>query len=130
MGIAGQGATNRTELHGLNFYRELNRMSSFQSIAPEELQNRMHEVLLVDVRGPAETDRGIIKGAKLVPLHLVPLSVDQFKADQDIVIYCHSGARSAQACQFLAAQGVGRLFNLEGGVMYWAGSGLPLVAPE
>lgn len=105
-------------------------MPSFQNIAPEALQGRLHEVVLVDVRGPAETARGIIKGAKLVPLHLVPLSVDQFKGDQDIVVYCHSGARSAQACQFLAAQGLERLFNLEGGVMYWAGSGLPLVAPE
>jgi rhodanese-related sulfurtransferase len=105
-------------------------MSSFQNMGPDELKDRLHEVLLVDVRGPSETSRGIIKGAKLVPLHLVPLSIDQFKSDKDIVIYCHSGARSAQACHFLAGQGLTGLYNLEGGVMYWAGSGLPLVAPE
>jgi Rhodanese-related sulfurtransferase len=105
-------------------------MSSFQNIAPEELQNRLDDVLLVDVRGPSETVRGVIKGAKLIPLHLVPMNVDQFKTGKDVVIYCHSGARSAQACHFLAGQGVTGLYNLDGGVMYWAGSGLPLVAPE
>ena len=105
-------------------------MSSFENIAPEELQGRLNEVLLIDVRGPSETARGIIRGAKLIPLHLVPMNVDQFKSDKDVVIYCHSGARSAQACHFLAGQGLTGLHNLEGGVMYWAGSGLPLVAPE
>jgi rhodanese-related sulfurtransferase len=105
-------------------------MSSFENIAPEELQGRLNEVLLIDVRGPSETARGIIQGAKLIPLHLVPMNVDQFKSDKDVVIYCHSGARSAQACHFLAGQGLTGLHNLEGGVMYWAGSGLTLVAPE
>lgn len=105
-------------------------MSNFKNIAPEELHGRLEEVLLVDVRGPSETGRGVIKGAKLIPLHLVPMNVDQFKTDKDVVIYCHSGARSAQACQFLAAQGLSRLHNLDGGVMYWAGAGLELVAPE
>ena len=105
-------------------------MPSFQNIGPDQLKDRLHEVLLIDVRGASETSRGVIKGAKLIPLHLVPLSIDQFKSDKDIVVYCHSGARSAQACQFLAGQGLTGLHNLEGGVMYWAGSGLPLVAPE
>ena len=39
-------------------------MSSFQNIAPEELQSRLDEVLLVDVRGPSETVRGVIKGSQ------------------------------------------------------------------
>ena len=104
-------------------------MANYQTISPETLQQRIHEVLLVDVRGPGETARGIIKGATVIPLHLVPMNVHEFKADKDVVIYCHSGARSAQACQFLAGQGINNLFNLEGGVMYWAGAGLPLVPP-
>lgn len=105
-------------------------MSGFESISAEELKGRLNEVALFDVRGPAETARGIIEGARLLPLHLVPMNVDQFPRDQDVVIYCHSGARSAQACQFLASQGFERLYNLDGGVMYWAGSGLPLAPPE
>ena len=104
-------------------------MAAYGNITADELKDRLDEVALFDVRGPAETDRGIIEGATLVPLHLVPMNVDRFRGDKDVVIYCHSGARSAQACQYLAGQGVERLFNLEGGVMLWAGAGLPLVAP-
>ena len=104
-------------------------MAAYGNITADELKDRLGEVMLFDVRGPAETDRGIIEGATLVPLHLVPMNVDRFRGDRDVVIYCHSGARSAQACQYLAAQGVERLHNLEGGVMLWAGSGQPLVAP-
>lgn len=105
-------------------------MAAYGSITADELKDRLDEVALFDVRGASETDRGVIEGATLIPLHMVPMNVDQFRADRDVVIYCHSGARSAQACQYLAGQGVERLFNLEGGVMIWAGSGLPLVAPE
>ncbi|MDG4867379.1 rhodanese-like domain-containing protein [Guyparkeria sp. 1SP6A2] len=105
-------------------------MAAYGTISADELKDRLDAVEIFDVRGPAETDRGVIEGAHLVPLHLVPINVDRFRSDKkDIVIYCHSGARSAQACQFLAGQGVERLYNLEGGIMHWAGSGLPLVEP-
>lgn len=104
-------------------------MAAYGTISAEQLKDRLEEVELFDVRGPAETDRGVIEGAHLVPLHLVPMNVDRFRSDKDVVIYCHSGARSGQACQFLAGQGVDRLYNLEGGIMYWVGSGLPLVEP-
>ncbi|KTG16391.1 MULTISPECIES: rhodanese-like domain-containing protein [unclassified Guyparkeria] len=105
-------------------------MAAYGNITADELKDRLDEVALFDVRGPAETDRGVIEGATLIPLHMVPMSIDRFRVDQDVVVYCHSGARSAQACQYLAGQGVERLFNLEGGVMLWAGSGLPLLAPD
>lgn|GEM_PF-204272 len=106
-------------------------MAAYGTITADELKGRLGEVALFDVRGPGETNRGVIEGANLVPLHMVPMSVERFRdAGKDVVVYCHSGARSAQACQFLAQQGVERIFNLEGGVMYWAGSGLPLVEPS
>jgi len=105
-------------------------MAGYGAISAEELKDRLGEVELFDVRSTAETDRGVIEGAQLVPLHLVPLNVDRFRSDRDVVIYCRSGARSAQACQFLAAQGVERLYNLEGGIIHWAGAGLSLVEPE
>ncbi|MFN2380964.1 MAG: rhodanese-like domain-containing protein [Guyparkeria sp.] len=105
-------------------------MAAYESISADDLSERLGEVSLFDVRGPAETQRGVIEGATLVPLHLVPMNVDRFRGDRDVVVYCHSGARSAQACQFLAAQGIERLFNLAGGVMLWAGSGRSLVAPD
>lgn len=86
---------------------------------------------LVDVRTPQETAQGIIQGAEVVPLHLVPLKADDWAEDgRPMVIYCRTGARSAQACAFLAARGGDRqYFNLHGGIMDWARQGLQVVTP-
>lgn len=100
---------------------------SYQNIKPDELNARLNEIRLIDVRSAAEAAQGIIEGAELIPLHTVPMRVDEFRDQKDVVLYCHSGARSAQACQFLAGQGLDNLYNLEGGILFWAGAGLPLV---
>lgn len=85
-------------------------------------------IQLVDVRTPQEMAQGVIAGADRVPLHLVPLRADEWARDtRPMVIYCRSGARSAQACAFLAARGGERQFiNLRGGIIDWVRQGLPL----
>lgn len=93
--------------------------------APDSIQ-------LIDVRTPQETAQGIIEGTELVPLHLVPLRADEWARDRrPMVVYCRSGARSAQACAFLAARGGERRFiNLRGGLLGWAREGLPIALPQ
>lgn len=82
---------------------------------------------LIDVRTPAEIARGGIEGAEALPLHLIPLKVGELTGGHDkIIFYCQSGARSAQACAFLAQHGMSEVYNLRGGIMAWAGSGRPL----
>ncbi len=85
---------------------------------------------LIDVRTPAETAQGIIEGAELLPLHLLPLSLDQFRANESLVIYCRTGARSGQACAFLAQHGLSNAHNLRGGIMAWAMNRYPVVLPD
>ncbi len=82
------------------------------------------DIALIDVRSPAEFAQGIIPGAVNIPLHLVPMQLEQFKQDKPVVIYCRSGARSAQACAFLGAQGIDGTLNLRGGIIAWAQGGL------
>ena len=78
---------------------------------------------LVDVRTPAEMSRGVIQGAELVPLHLVPVRAAEFSSGERVVFYCQSGARSAQACAFMAQRGLEDVYNLRGGIVAWAASG-------
>ena len=84
---------------------------------------------LIDVRTPAETARGVIGGAELLPLHLLPLKLQELQGGQRIVFYCQSGARSAQACMFLAQHGHSEVYNLHGGIMTWLASGRAVEAP-
>ena len=40
--------------------------------------------------------------------------------DDEIVVHCRSGVRSAMAVEVLKAYGYKRAFNLEGGILAWA----------
>jgi rhodanese-related sulfurtransferase len=102
-------------------------------IDSESLSQRLTEaedVLLVDIRTPAEIAQGLIPDALQLPMHLIPVRLSEIPKDRDVVIYCRSGARSYQACAYLMQQGYSRVLNLRGGIIAWARHGLPIVAPE
>ncbi len=86
------------------------------------------EVEVIDVRTEAEFVRGSIEGARHIPLHMLPLVADQLPADKPVVFICQSGARSSQACAFMASRGYENVYNLQGGVIGWARAGLALAA--
>ncbi len=86
------------------------------------------EVVMIDVRTDVEFAQGSIQGAKHLPLHMLPLMADQLEKEKPVVLICRSGARSGQACAFLAQKGFENVYNLRGGVMAWAQAGLALAA--
>ena len=86
------------------------------------------DVLLVDVRRDDEVARGMIQNARHIPLHLIPLSLDELdEGDRPLVFYCHSGMRSAQASAFMSGKGRGNIYNLHGGILAWGKAGYPIV---
>lgn len=97
----------------------------FQNIDATELQTRLTKqpVVLIDVRTDAEVARGVIAGARHIPLFALPARISEIPVDASVVIYCQSGGRSAQACSYLGQQGIRDLYNLSGGVMGWLRAG-------
>ncbi|MBU2804372.1 rhodanese-like domain-containing protein, partial [Acidithiobacillus ferridurans] len=78
-------------------------MYGFQEITADQLnalRERGEAFTLIDVRSPGEVARGVIDGARHLPLHLLPMSVQQMDKSQPLVFYCLSGGRSAQAAAF------------------------------
>jgi len=106
-------------------------MSSPAQIDPAQLEQLCCEgpLTLLDVRTAAEVARGIIDGAKHIPLHELPFRASELNPASVTVVYCQSGGRSAQACGWLASQGFERVYNLQGGTLAWARGGKPLVPP-
>lgn len=88
------------------------------------------DLLLVDIRTPAEVVQGAIPGALALPMHLIPLRLSELPRDRDLVLYCRSGARSYQACAYLLEQGYRRSINLRGGIVAWARHGFPIGLPS
>ena len=102
-------------------------------IDSESLHGRLAkdgDLLLVDIRTPAEVSQGAIPGAMELPMHLIPLRMSELPKDRDVVLYCRSGARSYQACAYLLQQGHQRVLNLRGGIIAWARHGYEIAFPE
>ena len=57
----------------------------------------------------------------------VPTALDRLDRDDEIVVVCKVGSRSAYVAAWLNQQGF-RASNLDGGLMAWAGAGRPLVS--
>lgn len=88
------------------------------------------KIRLVDVRSQAEFNQGIIEGAEFLPLHTLPLKLNDFSEDEKIVFYCRTGARSGQACMFVKQNADIEALNLRGGIMAWHQSGHQVVLPQ
>ncbi|MBK5939204.1 rhodanese-like domain-containing protein [Halochromatium roseum] len=95
-------------------------------IDSETLKSRLSngdDVVLVDVRTPAEVAQGALPNAIHIPMAVIPVRAAELPRDRDLVIYCRSGARSYHSCQFLAQQGFDNAFNLRGGIIAWVRHG-------
>lgn len=88
------------------------------------LATEASDIKLIDVRMPTEVAQGVIPGAENIPLNTLPYRLGELPTDKTVVFYCRTGARSAQACAYVAAQGHENTFNLRGGIMAWVGGGL------
>ncbi|MBF0469804.1 MAG: rhodanese-like domain-containing protein [Gammaproteobacteria bacterium] len=91
-----------------------------------EMRESGKDLILLDVRTPQEVAQGIIPGATHLPLHLLPLQLKQLDRQQEVIFYCRTGARSAQACAFCQNQGSDNVLNLRGGIVAWARAGYPI----
>jgi sulfur-carrier protein adenylyltransferase/sulfurtransferase len=73
---------------------------------------------LIDVREPDEWEADRLSGAEHIPLGRLEKEVHRVTAlEREIVVYCRSGARGAEAGRRLRAFGVRRVRNLEGGLL-------------
>lgn len=103
-------------------------MNSFRNIMAVELQGMLEKggMRLLDVRTEAEMAQGKIPQGEPLPLHLIPLRLEEMDKNATTVFYCRSGGRSAQAAAFAAANGFTDVYNLQGGIIAWANACLPI----
>ena len=97
-------------------------MKDVPELTPRELAERLSahtDFDLIDVREPYEWDIGRIPGARLIPLGDLAGAMAALDSRRDIVVYCRSGVRSADATRRLRAAGF-RATNLAGGILRWS----------
>lgn len=90
-------------------------------ITAQELKQRMangESIHIIDVREPYEYEEYNI-GAMLIPLGDLQSKIDDLEdwMNEEIVIHCRSGARSAAAKAFLVKNGFNNVRSLLGGIL-------------
>jgi sulfur-carrier protein adenylyltransferase/sulfurtransferase len=101
------------------------RAATGSTITPRELRELLDsgkKLALIDVREAAEWDIVHIDGAELIPQSLISSGEGLAKLPQDRmpVLYCKTGARSAQALAALKKAGFSDAVHLQGGIVAWA----------
>lgn len=78
------------------------------------------DAVLLDVRTPGEFMGGTLPGAKNIDLMSPGFKEQVLKLDKnkEYFLLCRSGARSSQACTWMAMQGY-KVRNLDGGIFAW-----------
>lgn len=94
----------------------------YLTLTPEEAKTRLEEntdAILLDVRTQEEYDGGHIPGAVCFPNEdIQPELPLPFEKDAEILVYCRSGRRSAQAAGKLAEMGYTNVADF-GGIQDW-----------
>ena len=86
----------------------------------KRLRDAGESLLLLDVREPQEYEIARLDEAMLIPLGQLSERLGELRADAKIVVYCHSGVRSAHAVQLLQRANFQSASNLAGGIDAWS----------
>ena len=86
------------------------------------------DLVVLDVRTPAEFAAGHVPGARNVPHDQVAVRLEELASikDSQVVVYCRSGRRAALAEGVLRQAGFSRVLHLEGDYQGWEGDGRPV----
>jgi len=99
-------------------------MPNYANITPAQVKEKLDRgdsFRLIDVREPNEYAYARIEGAELLPLSRAQEWIGDLLDDQELVIMCHHGSRSAQVAGFLASQrGLTNVANMLGGIDEWS----------
>ena len=94
-----------------------------REITPAGLKARLdgpERPLLLDVRQDWETRLCRLPDAVHIPIEEIELRTDELNPQDEIVVYCHQGVRSAAVAEYLRQLGFRDVKNLAGGLDAWA----------
>jgi rhodanese-related sulfurtransferase len=94
----------------------------------EAVAKRDAGAFILDVRQPEEWNEFHVPDSTLISLSELPSRVDELPKDQEIVVVCRSGNRSAQGRDILLDAGFDQVTSMAGGLTQWRAAGYPTVS--
>ena len=96
----------------------------------QAVEKRSDGAFILDVREPDEWNQVHIPGATLVPLGQLSTRLSEIPKDQEVVVVCRSGNRSATARDILLKAGYTTVTSMAGGLNQWQAAGYPTASEQ
>lgn len=89
------------------------------------------DIVLLDVRTPAEAAEGIIRGAIVMDFNAPDFKSKVSKLDKakTYLVYCKVGGRSSKAVNLMESKGIKKVYHLDGGYDAWVQNGFETSKP-
>ena len=101
------------------------------------IEKHLNQSLIIDVREDDEIKSGMIPNAIHIPLSSLQTELPKYlqslgnqAKDQDIVLYCRSGNRSAVGTNALQKSGYTNVVSMQGGIRVWKAEKHNIVIPN
>lgn len=107
-------------------------MSDVENWSPAQVKAALdaNEIVLIDVRTPAEYALEHVEGALLMPMSFFKPAALPTQTDKRLVLHCGSGMRSGKVAAMALAAGLDPMAHMEGGFGAWKAAGLPYVGTD
>ncbi len=95
----------------------------YNKMTPIELKTLLDDggkPTILDVREPHEYEICSLPGSILIPLGQIAARMDELNRDDEIVVHCKMGGRSAKAVEQMQKAGFANVKNLTGGIDRWS----------
>jgi rhodanese-related sulfurtransferase len=92
-----------------------------------ELTEARPDLVILDVRSPAEFDEGHIEGAVNIPVDSLEGRLGELDKGDELLVYCRIGNRSRRATGILRDNGFTKIYHMVGGIEGWRAAGYPTV---
>lgn len=120
LGISAVWFTSRNTAESSSFPSEIS--------VQEAVAKRDSGAFILDVREPDEWNQFHVPNSTLIPLGELATRVDEMPKNQEIVVVCRSGNRSAKGRDILRSAGFTQVTSMTGGLTQWKAAGYPTVS--
>ena len=124
-----------TLIMGFSFFGLFGQTPKFKTIDVQEFAEFIlkHDVVVLDVRTPAENVQGFIPGTDfnidVLADSYTKIALEKLPKDKPVALYCRSGNRSKNAARILADNGY-EVVELGSGFRGWAAAGQEVAYPK
>ncbi len=106
----------------------VDKLKKYQDIDANGAITLMDEkdLIILDVREAKERKAGFINGDTHIPLAQVKTKLEELDNNKKVLVYCHSGTRSAHIAGLLTRHNFTQVYSLKGGFKGWKKANLPI----